>query len=119
MSDGQYILPSELLLLAVFVFAPAVALGLGVQALALAKMGLLASRRSAAAALFLTVVLGVSLAVALFVLSPDALGPLVGLRQVHLLGHGVFVLPAAFLCIGLAGVLSTLWLCWRRVRSAA
>ena len=45
MSDGQYILPSELLLLAVFVFAPAVALGLGVQALALAKMGLLASRR--------------------------------------------------------------------------
>ena len=118
MTDGQYILPSELLLLAVFEFAPAIALGLGVQALALAKMGLLAGSRSVVAALCFTVALGVSLAIALFVLSPDQLGPLVGLREVRFLGHSVFVVPAAFVCIALAGVLSTLWL-RRRERGAA
>jgi hypothetical protein len=119
MTDGHYILPGELLLLAVFVFAPAVALGLGIQAFALAKMGLLAGGKYVVAALCLTAALGVSLAITLFVLSPDALGPLVGLREVRLLGHSFFVLPAAFICIALAGVLSTLWLRRRRTRGEA
>jgi hypothetical protein len=110
MTEGQYILPLELWAIGAFVFLPAAVLAAVRQAIVLKRIGLFRQATGRAfAALSCTVAGGLAIGIGLFIAEPKELAPLLRMRELSIFGQEYPVLPLAYLSMGIAALLSTLW----------
>jgi hypothetical protein len=120
MSDGHYILPSELAAIAAVVFLPPLLLAFAAQTVIFVRCAAFSRGRRWRAALgyFATAVVSIVLGVVLFLSLPDSLGPLLGIHDIRVAGHFWPVMPLTFLAVAPSAAAIAFWVCRSAKRSA-
>ncbi len=111
MHDGQYMLPVEFVAVVGFLFAPPLLLALVAQSIAFVTRRVFASGHVGRAVVgYASTVFGsLIIGVVIHQFSPQALSPLLRVREVSIGSHPWPVMPLAFLAVAVAATAATFW----------